>query len=261
MSGPNLRSNETHTLITGASSGIGAGLAERFAAKGHVVWICARRESKLLEVKKSIEAAGGTAHVIVLDVGNIDEVEKTLLDIDEKCGGIDCVIACAGIAGADGSDELLRTNFSSLKPLLDVNFIGAIATFMALVPRMRERKRGHLVGISSIAADVPLPKGGAYAATKAGFTFFMEAAALELKQANIDVTIVHPGFVKTAITEHNKFDMPFLMELDKALDIMERDILRRKKMVRFPFQLGFIARVGNLLPRWFLHFLLPRVVK
>ena len=124
---------------------------------------------------------------------------------------------------------------------------------------MRERGSGHLVGVSSIAADVPLPKGGTYGATKAGLTFWLECAALELQAANIDVTIVHPGFVKTPLTADQQFPMPFLMELDDAVEIMTRGILKKDPMIRFPMPLGLAARVGNALPRFVQKWLLPKL--
>jgi short-subunit dehydrogenase len=115
---------------------------------------------------------------------------------------------------------------------------------------MLERGHGHLVGVSSIQADIAMPRGVSYGASKAGFTFLLQAADLELRARGVDVTVVHPGFVRTAMTARVKEKMPFIMDADRAAGIIDRGIQRRARMIRFPFVTGALARLVSSLPAW-----------
>jgi short-subunit dehydrogenase len=115
---------------------------------------------------------------------------------------------------------------------------------------MLEQGRGHLVAISSLAGYRGLPRSAAYSASKAGMTAFFESVRLDVKSKGIDVTIIHPGFIKTPLTagRHNK--MPFLMELDDAIPQFIKAIEKRKKFAAFPWQLATIVRAGKFMPAW-----------
>ena len=232
-------------LITGASSGIGRELSKRLAARGYEVWVAARRREALDSLAAEI---GPRAHVFPLDVSRIDETAAAVGRLDDEVGGIDLVVANAGMGG--GPSYASEDTWETARDILHTNLLGAVATLHPFMARMVGRGRGHLVGISSIAADVPLPRSVPYGASKAGLTFFLESADIELRAKGVAVTIVHPGFVKTPMTAPvDQKLMPLLMELDRAVDIIDRGIARRARMVRFPWLTGAAARLGRSLPR------------
>jgi short-subunit dehydrogenase len=135
------------------------------------------------------------------------------------------------------------------KEVIDTNFTGALATILPLLPRMRERGRGHVVGVSSLAADLTQPMAAVYGATKSALTFFLDSVAPELEDKGIAVTIVHPGFVKTDMTAKNTFPMPFLVETDAAARQIADAIDGRRSWLRFPLPLSMTMGLANLLPR------------
>ncbi|MDB4970379.1 MAG: Oxidoreductase, short-chain dehydrogenase/reductase family [Myxococcales bacterium] len=239
-------------LVTGASSGIGLHLARRLAARGLEVWLAARRK-ELLDVEvAAINAAGGKAHALVLDISDPDRVVETLGRLDDEVGGIDLVVANAGLAGARGAIPLPKCEWADVRDLLHVNLIGSAATIHPFISRMLKRGHGHLVGVSSVSADCPIARAAPYGAGKAGLTFYLEAADIELRALGIDVTIIHPGFVKTAATDElqGMAPMPFMVPVEKMAAVIDRAIIKRRRLVRHPWIMGFVARLTAWLPRF-----------
>lgn len=243
------RKEPARALVTGASSGIGAALSRRLGARGIEVWLAARRMELLEAEVARIQAAGGRAHALALDVSDAEATVKRLTALDEETGGIDLVVANAGIGGERGAQQISRCSWADVRDLFQVNLLGATATLVPFIPRMLARGHGQLVGVSSIAADCPGPRHAPYGASKAALTFFLEAADMELRPKGVAVTVVHPGFVRTPMTATIKDPMPFLVEVEDAAAIIDRGIRRRARMVRFPWPLGALARFGNALPR------------
>ncbi|MDF1562471.1 MAG: SDR family NAD(P)-dependent oxidoreductase [Deltaproteobacteria bacterium] len=233
-----------NALITGASSGLGAGLAHRFAQKGTRVFALARREDKLAELR---EASGEKIEPVVLDVSDTDALVAKIRELDAACGGLDLIIANAGVGKTKKASRIDWENW--VEPTLRVNVLGAIATLTAVLPRMVEERRGHLVGVSSIAAIRGLPGSGAYSASKAALSTYLETLRVDLKSKGITVTTLEPGFVKTPLTEGGKQPMPFLMELEPALDAMMNAIEKKKGHLAFPWTLASAAGMGRMIPR------------
>ena len=132
--------------------------------------------------------------------------------------------------------------------VFNVNVIGAANSVGAVVPEMVAQGSGHLAVISSLAAYRGLPKSAAYCGSKAAVSSFFESIRLDLKPKGIDVTIIHPGFIKTPLTAGRQAEMPFLMELDTAVRLIVRAIEKRKKSYAFPWQLASIVRLGMIMP-------------
>ena len=234
-------------LLTGASSGIGAALATELCRRGHHVWLGARRADKLQGLVDTIVAAGGAAHAVTIDVSDHAACAATIVGLDEGCGGFDIVIANAGVGGRHTS--VWKITPEDAKEVIDTNFTGALATILPLLPRMRERGRGHVVGVSSLAADLTQPMAAVYGATKSALTFFLDSVAPELESKGIAVTIVHPGFVKTDMTAKNTFPMPFLVDTSAAARQISDAIDGRRSWLRFPLPLSMTMGLANLLPR------------
>jgi short-subunit dehydrogenase len=233
-------------LVTGASSGIGAALARRLAAQGTSVVLCARRGAHLDAVAGEIREAGGQARVQTLDVGDTEHTVTTIRALDGETGGFDLIIANAGI----GATNPGRTpTWESMATMLRVNFDGALATLTAVLPDMVARRRGHLVGVSSLAAFGPLPRSAGYCASKAGLSMFMEALRLDLRGTGVRVTAIHPGFVRTPMTAANPFPMPFLLDLDDAIERIMAKLPEAPATIDFPLALAAAAWLGGRLPR------------
>jgi short-subunit dehydrogenase len=146
-----------------------------------------------------------------------------------------------------------------MRDLLHTNLVGSAATLYPFIARMVARGRGHLVAVSSVGADCPVARAAPYGASKAGLTFLLESADIELRPLGVDVTIIHPGFVKTAATDALAgTPMPFMVPVEKAAAIIDRAIMRRARLVRFPWILGAIARLSAWLPRWIMSPLIRR---
>lgn len=232
-------------FVTGASSGIGAALCKRLAFEGLEVALAARREEQLEQLASEIRTNGGKARVYPLDVTDPEATIATLQRADDEMEGIDIVVANAGM----GSERWLgKLTWDEAKALIGVNVNGAVATLIALVPRMVERKRGHLVGVSSLAQYRGLPRNGIYSASKSFVANFLEGLRVDLRSTGVAVTDVRPGFVRTPMTDKNNFHMPFLVEADDAADIIWKGIRKKDALVAFPWQLATLVRSTLVLP-------------
>lgn len=231
-------------LLTGASSGLGRGLAAWLAKRDVKVYAAARRLDQL----ESLAAECGPNIVPVkLDVANGDATFEWVQKKDEEIGGFDLVIANAGVGEVTHPRKF---KWDSVRRMIDVNVTGATATLLAALPAMTERKRGHLVGISSLAGMAPLPLSSAYCGSKSYLAMFLESLRLDVDKYGISVTSIHPGFVKSEMTAKNKpGSMPFLLETDDAVERMGKSMLRRDKVFAFPWQLSSLIQAGMTLPR------------
>jgi short-subunit dehydrogenase len=231
-------------FVTGASSGIGAVLCKRLAEHGLEVVLAARREAELRALAEEIARGGGKARVCPLDVGDPEAVVETMQRFDDELDGIDLVVANAGVGKTRWSGKL---RWDDCAPTIQVNVVGTTATLTALIPRMITRQRGHLVGVSSLAAYRGLPRNAAYSASKAYVSTFLESLRVDLKSTPLAVTDVRPGYVETPMTEGNP-RMPFLMEVDRAAQEIVDAIATRKGVHAFPLPLALGVRSIATLP-------------
>jgi short-subunit dehydrogenase len=243
-----MNTTTSRALVTGASSGLGAALAQRLAAQGIEVWLAARRAEQLAAHVSEIRASGGRAHALVLDVGDTDATVERLTRLDQETGGIDLVIANAGIAGLSAATPLSRASWQNTSDILRVNLCGAAASLMPFIPGMVQRGHGHLVGISSVAAEFPNPRTPAYGAAKAGLSFLLKSIDMELRPKGVAVTLVEPGFIRTPAVDGVTEPLPFMIETAAAVRIIERAIQRRQRLVRFPWQWTLLLRAVATLP-------------
>jgi len=236
---------EKVVMVTGASSGIGRGVAVELSRRGAKLGLVARRKETLQEIVSEFESRGGKALAVPGDVQDALAVRAAADRFREQLGPIDVLIANAGIGSTNDSAELRA---SEVAGVINVNVIGAANSVAAVVPEMVARGRGQLVVISSLAAYRGLPKSAAYCASKAAVSAFFESLRLDLQPRGIAVTIIHPGFIKTPLTAGRHAQMPFLMELDVAVEKILRAIEKKKKSYAFPWQLASIVRAGMIMP-------------
>jgi len=234
-------------MITGASSGIGRGLAGELSKRGAKVGLIARRAAALTELVREIETANGKALALPADVMDAESLSAAATKLRSAFGPIDVLIANAGVGATVDGAELKG---STVAGVINVNVLGAANSVEAVVPEMVKRGSGHLVVISSLAAYRGLPKSAAYCASKAAVSAFFESLRLDLKPRGIDVTIIHPGFIKTPLTAGRQAQMPFLMELEDAVAKIISAIEKRKKSYAFPWQLASIVRAGMIMPNF-----------
>jgi short-subunit dehydrogenase len=231
-------------LVTGASSGIGAALARRLAAEGITVALAARREDALRAVADEIAGAGGSASIHAIDVSDPEATVAAVQAVDDAIGGLDLVVANAGVGKGLWSGKL---TWNDCADVLAVNVAGATATLCALIPRMVERKRGHLVGVSSIAAVRGFPKFAVYAASKAYLSHFLESLRVDLRGTGVRVTDVRPGYVRTPMTADNT-SMRFSVTAEDAAERIWKAIRGRRSVLTFPLPMASGARMMTVMP-------------
>ena len=234
-------------MITGASSGIGRGMAVEIGRHGAKLGLVARRVEVIDEVIREIEAAGGKAVALPADVQEAASISAAADKLRASLGPIDVLIANAGVGPTRDAADFSAEEVSDV---INVNVIGASNSVATVIPEMVARGSGQLVAISSLAAYRGLPRSAAYCASKAAVSAFFESLRLDLEPRGIDVTIIHPGFIKTRLTEGRASQMPYLMELDDAVGKIVRAIEKRRKRYSFPWQLATIVRAGLLMPIW-----------
>jgi len=240
-------------LITGASSGIGRGLAVELARRGAKLGLVARRKDVLDEIITEIDrnenanGVAGAAKVLAIsgDVQDASSMLGAAEQLRSQFGKIDVLIANAGIGGNDDPAQLDAAKFANV---INTNVIGVSNSVAAVIPDMVKRGSGQLVVISSLAAYRGLPKSAAYCASKAAVSAMFESLRLDLKPRGIDVTIIHPGFIKTPLTAGRRAKLPWFLELEPAVKKMVSAIEKRKKSYAFPWQLATIVRTGMVMP-------------
>lgn len=227
-------------LITGANSGIGAALAKEYAAKSTTLILTGRDEDRLVSIKEICTQKGATVITKCIDVTDQVAMESWLQEID-TIHPIDLVIANAGI----GQKEPDRKHINAV---LKTNLDGVLNTLFPLIERMKGRKVGHIAAVSSLASFHAFPNRAAYSASKAAVRIFCDAWRIELKPYNISVSSIHPGFVKTPLTDRHKHAMPFLMDADSAARHIIANLRKRKPVIAFPLILFLAMRFFQCAP-------------
>lgn len=232
-------------MITGASSGIGRGLALEIASRGANVGLLARRQELLNEIVREVTAHNVKAVSAIADVRDAKAVRAAADRFRKELGPIDVLIANAGIGTTHHAIKLQPEHAAEV---IGINVLGAVNSVAAVAPEMVERGQGRLVAISSLAAYRGLAKSAAYCASKAALSSYFESVRIDLRHTGVGVTIIHPGFIKTDLTAGRGAKMPYLMELDYAVKKIVSAIEKEKKTYAFPWQLATIVRASMLMP-------------
>lgn len=247
-------------FITGASSGIGQALALRYHKAGYALALVARRTA---EIEAWCTAQGlDPARVAVYgaDVAEADSIIAAAQACMERQGVPDVVIANAGISV--GVDSAEREDLAVFARILAVNNLGMAATFHPFIQPMRERRRGSLVGIASVAGIRGLPGHGGYCASKAGVIAYCESLRGELRPFGVKVVTITPGYVDTPLTRRNRYGMPFLMSAERFADKAFAAIEAGASYRVIPWQMGVVAKLMRGLPNaWFDRLLVGRARK
>jgi short-subunit dehydrogenase len=231
-------------FITGGSSGIGAALARHYAARGAAVGLVARRAEALAEIAATLPAPPFTR---AADVTDAAAMEAAAHDFIASCGLPDIVIANAGISVGTSPED--GGDIAVLARVMSTNVVGLAATFRPFVAAMRERRRGTLVGVASVAGFRGLPGAAAYSASKAAAITWLESLRTELHGSGVRVVTLCPGYIDTPMTRVNRYPMPFLLPADEAARRFARVIDRGQRFAVVPWQMGLASLVLRALPR------------
>lgn len=233
-------------LIVGASSGIGAALAKKFASEGHKVALVARRAEKLGSVRAACNEAAGAdvAHAYEHDVVQYEEAEPLFLEIVEDLGGLDTIVYAAGYMPSMGPDEY---SLDQDVPTVQVGLIGAMAWLGAAAKKFTAQKHGRICGISSISGDRGRRAYPPYHATKAGLDTYLESLRNRLHPHKVSVTTIKPGFVDTDMTKGME-GLFWLASPEKAAELIYDDIRKRRHTRYVLRRWWFVARVIKSIP-------------
>jgi short-subunit dehydrogenase len=229
------------TLITGASSGIGAELARQLALRGHRLALIGRNQERLQQIAQE---TAGTPYVA--DLSQLDTIAPLMHRIESDLQGIDQLFLNAGI----GQTQEMPFDLNEVDQIFRINLLANVHILGALLPGMIVRQKGHVIAISSLAADRGFPRSAAYGASKAGLNIFLEGLRVDLRRTcpSVSVTVISPGFIKTPLTDRNTHPMPFILEVDDAVRRILRAVDRSACTYRFPWLAAFGSRLMSLLP-------------
>ena len=234
-------------LITGASSGIGAGLAKSWADEGCHVIACGRDPKRLQELQQY----NSNITLRLFDMTDRKACYRELADCKP-----DLVILCAGTC------EYLDHGWidvERVERVMVTNYLGPINCLAGLQSQLTAGNR--VVLVNSMAHWLPFPRAEAYGASKAALTWFADSLRLDWEPKGISVTVVSPGFVDTPLTRQNDFPMPCQVSIEHAVKAIRRGLARRKNHIVFPTSFSVILRFLAILPHSLLRLLLRRMVR
>jgi len=233
-------------IITGASSGIGEAIAMEYASKGYALGLIARRMDRLQALKDKLSEQGSIVAIRALDVTDDQQILPTFESISDELGGVDIVIANAGITAVHRTG---KDDFEMNRKIIQINLVSAMATVDAAARLFRESKsKGQIVGVSSVSAFRGIPGSAAYSGSKAGFSNYLGAVRMELKNKGISVTTVHPGFVATELAE-NMEKYPFVITAEAAAKTIVSGIDKKSANIIVPkLPWSVLSHLINVVP-------------
>lgn len=229
-------------LITGASRGIGKALAAKYLNQGNKVFAVARDTSNIIDLKNKYNQQ---IEFISCDVSVPEQVRDAFALAENFLGRIDIALLNAGISGSESFENFTSEKFIKI---FNTNLFGAIYFFEYLIPHFKSKGGGVLAAVSSLADVRGFPGSAAYSSSKAALSRTLESARAELNKFNIRVVTIRPGFVRTDMTAKNRFPMPFMIEPDKAAEIIINGIEQGKSRINFPLPTYLLTNFIHFLP-------------
>lgn len=249
--------------LVGASAGIGRALTLHMAPRARNLFISARSVDGLEELRDEASASGYTnIAVFPFDVRDHKSAIEVMNKIKRDYSSLDMLFYNAGVYHPS---NVLNFDLGEYMLQMEVNFGGAMGVINAVLPHMlcqemQNGRRGHIVGVSSVAAYRALPNAAAYGASKAALTYFLESMRMHVASKGVHVTVVSPGFVKTRLTEKNDFEMPFLMSPEAAAKCIIEGLESGKNEIHFPKKFSIFLKLLGLLPEPLYRALMIRFV-
>jgi short-subunit dehydrogenase len=246
--------NQKKIWITGASSGIGKALAEKFASEGWRVAVSARRKEILDEM-----ASNKNISSFPLDVTNQKQISEVFTKIINEFGDLDLCVFSSGTYDPKLEQEI---NIEQNKFVMETNFFGVLHCIKSVEKYFKDKKDGHISVVSSIAAYRGLPNSSGYGPSKAALTNLTESLYFDFKKYNVRISLVSPGFIKTPLTDKNEFPMPFIKSPEFAAEKMFNGLTKSKAFeTHFPKELTLLLKIFRILPYRIYLFLIDKFVK
>ncbi len=248
-----IKLNNRVIVITGASSGIGAALAQRCAAEGMRLVLAARSTDKLESLAQQIVQAGGQALAVPTDITCAEQVQHLAASAIATFGQIDVLVNNAGIGLLD---PVPQARFADLDEMMQINVYGMVRCTQAVLPHMLARRQGHILNIASLAGLLPVHNFGFYTATKFAVVGMTRVLQLELKGSGVHCTLVCPGVVRTPFmvrADERKYGrttrlLPWMQADTVARAILHAIALNRSREVIIPAIARPLMRMANAFP-------------
>ena len=246
--------NHKKIWITGASSGIGKALAEKFANENWKVAISARRENLLNEIAQNKNISS-----FPLDVTDDNKVKETFSNILNEFKSLDLCVFCSGAYDPKLEQEI---NKEQIKKIMNVNFFGVLSCVKSVENHFKNKKKGHISIVSSVAAYRGLPNSSGYGPSKAALTNLTESLYFDFKKHNVRISLISPGFIKTPLTNQNTFNMPFIKTPEFAANKIFNGLTKSSSFeIHFPIELTLFLKILRILPYRIYLFLINKFVK
>lgn len=235
-------------VVTGASSGLGAGLARAYAAPGVIMALTGRDQARLDSVAAACRAQGARVSVACIDVRDRAAMAHFLVDFDVE-HQVDLVIANAGIAHGSTRTGELESHAEAVRQI-EVNLLGTVNSLAPLLPAMQTRRAGHIAVVASVASYRGLADSPAYCASKAGVRLYGESLRGALARDGVAVSVVVPGFFASPMSERFIGAQPMALPLEDMVRRVVAGLARRQARIVVPRTLGVLLQVTDLLPAW-----------
>ena len=246
--------NQKKIWITGASSGIGKAVAEKFAAEGWMVAASARRQEILNKM-----AENQNIFAYPLDVTQKENVTKTFNKIIEDFKNVDICLFCSGTYDPKLEQEI---NIEQNKFVMETNYFGVLNCIKAVETYFKNKKSGQISIVSSVAAYRGLPNSSGYGPSKAALTNLTESIYFDFKKHNVKISLVSPGFIKTPLTDKNEFPMPFIRSPEFAADKIFQGLTKKNMFeIHFPLGLTLTLKFLRIVPYRIYLFLIEKLIK
>ena len=246
--------NQKKIWITGASSGIGKAVAEKFASEGWMVAASARRQEILNKM-----AENQNIFAYPLNVTQKENVTKTFNNIIEDFKNVDICLFCSGTYDPKLEQEI---NIEQNKFVMETNYFGVLNCIKAVETYFKNKKSGQISIVSSVAAYRGLPNSSGYGPSKAALTNLTESIYFDFKKHNVKISLVSPGFIKTPLTDKNEFPMPFIRSPEFAADKIFQGLTKKNIFeIHFPLGLTLTLKFLRILPYRLYLFLIDKFVK
>ena len=241
--------------ITGASTGIGRATAIKFANEGWQVAVSARRKELLEELSKEHSNISS----FPLDVTNRNSCVQVFEDILKKYSSIDICIFSTGTYDPKTEREI---NLDEIENVFNVNLFGTLNCIKAVESNLKNKKKGHIAIVSSVAGYRGLPNSSGYGPSKAALINLSESLYFDFKKYKIKISLISPGFIKTALTDKNKFKMPFIKSPEFAAEKIYNGLVKSNSFeITFPKELTILMKIFKILPNKIYLYLMEKSTK
>ncbi len=239
-----MNENAKKIWITGASSGIGKALAIKFANNGWKVAISARRENLLQDLSKN----NSNIFPFTLDVKDEKLTKSVFQNIIEKFKTLDICVFCNGIHDPEAEKKL---SSEKIREIMETNFFGTLNCIMAVNAFFRENKSGHISIVASVAGYRGLPASSGYCASKSALISLAESLYFDFKRHNVRISVINPGFIKTPMTDKNKFPMPMIKSSEFAAEKIFIGLTKKNAFeIHFPLIFTMLMKLLKIMPNW-----------